>query len=138
MLDCIAGVTNNWMPVFLAVGVLVSLWMLWRVQRAVNGVDFKWLILGPDGKPMWSKMAAIAGFMVGSWVMVYVTIAGKVPEGLVLLFLCYFAICIGSPMAFAIINAWKGTPAIPPPTTATLSVPSGQSATVQAGPVSNQ
>jgi len=117
------------MHIALAMGVITTMWTLWRIQRATNGVDFKYVILGPDGRPMWSKMAAIAGFVVGSWVLIYVTIAGKVPDGLTLLFLCYFAICIGSPMAFAIINAWKGTPTIPPPTTVTMTVPAGQSAT---------
>jgi hypothetical protein len=90
-----------------------ALIFMWRIQRAVNDLDFADWFRGPNGRASWKEAQGMGGFVVGTWCMVYVTVTGKVPEGYVLLFLVYLAVCIGSPTAVSIIaRMWPaGVPA---------------------------
>jgi len=125
----------SFMEMALFASAIVLIWVLWRIQRSPKSIDFVDLMIGPDGKASWSKMTGIGGFMVGTWVMIFDTLNARVPEGQVLLFLCYMAICVGSPVAFAVINARSGgLGRMPPnqdvhvsaPQDATVNVSTGQ------------
>lgn len=132
LLDCIAGVTINPMGALLLIGTLFAIWVLWRLQRSVkrSDIDLGDLIVGPDGKASWSKIAGIGGFMLGSWIMVYLTLHDRMTEWM---FLIYYAICVGSPIAFAIIGQRSGnTPPAPLPQTLNVTMPPGS--TVNATP----
>ena len=128
MIECLTAIKINWMMIALVIGVLLMLWVMWRVERATNGVNFSDVIIGPDGKASWSKMAAIGGFFIGSWIMVYLTMSGKLTE---FFFLIYYAICIGSPVAFAIIG--RRGPPDPPQQTVTATGPATSTVTIQPG-----
>jgi len=84
--------------------VIAAIWLLWKVQKVAKEVELKDLILGPDRKASWSKIAAIIGFVIGSWVIIYLTLHGNLTE---MYFLSYFAVCVGSPVAFAIVDRGK-------------------------------
>lgn len=89
---------------------LLILRILWKVQRTVARVDFADWLVGPDGKASWSKASAIGGWIVGTFCMVYVTMAGKVPDNYIELFLVYFLIVVGNPAAIDLIRRWKPLP----------------------------
>lgn len=92
------------MEVILFSIVGITIWLLYKAQKIFQEVELIDLILGADGKASWSKIAAIQGFVIGSWVIIYLTIHDKLTE---MYFLFYFAICVGSPVAFAIVNRGK-------------------------------
>jgi ABC-type Mn2+/Zn2+ transport system permease subunit len=92
------------MSIFIFVALAFTLWLLWKAQRIAREVQLTDLILGPDRKASWSKMAAIIGFVIGSWVIIYLTLHDKLTE---MYFLSYFAVCVGSPVAFAMVNRGK-------------------------------
>jgi hypothetical protein len=125
---CITGL--DWMSVSLALFVLWAIYILWRVQRTTNHVDFRDWWVGKDGKAEWSKAAAILGFAIVSWVVVYVTVHEKVPDGLAWILLIYLAACVGSPVAFAIINLRQGNPMPQPPQPQVTTVTNTAGATV--------
>lgn len=128
------------MLVALIVTTAVVLRILWRVQRTLNDIDFADWLRGPDGKASWKQASGIAGFMVGSWCMIYTTLTGHVPEGYVLLFLVYFAICIGNPLAVSLFNAMRGgaLPVVQPNQQVRVDAPADASVTVQSGPQGGQ
>jgi hypothetical protein len=99
VIECLA---INPMATFLVIGLVLTLWILWRVQRSTKNIDFVDWWIGPDGKASWSKAAAMGGFCIGSWIVIYLTLHDKMTE---MFFLFYFAICVGSPVAFAIVNS---------------------------------
>ena len=110
--------------------------IMWKVQRALNGIDFTDWLRGADGKASWKQASGIAGFIVGSWCMIYVTLTGHVPEGYVLLFLVYFAICIGSPVALQAFAMLRGVPSMPqqPNQQIKVDAPADATVNVQTGP----
>lgn len=89
------------MEVLLFIVLVVTFWLLWKAQKFAKEVELVDLILGEDRKASWSKMAAIIGFVIGSWVIIYLTVHDKLTE---MYFLSYFAVCVGSPVAFAMVN----------------------------------
>lgn len=93
---------------------LLILRILWKVQRTVAKVDFADWLVGPDGKASWSKASAIGGWIVGTFCMVYVTMAGKVPDNYIELFLVYFLIVVGNPAAMDVIRRWRPLPSDTP------------------------
>lgn len=121
----------SFMEAALILSAIVVLWILWRVQRSPKSIDFVDLMIGPDGKASWSKMTGIGGYAVGTWIIIYLTIHNLMTEWY---FVIYYAICVGSPVAFAIINSRN--PAIAPPTSVNVTLPAGQTASVQTGPPS--
>ena len=100
-LDTLGKLFLSPMEVLLFLIFLTSIWLIWKAQKVASEVKLQDLILGPDNKASWSKIAAIIGFVIGSWVVVYLTLHDKLTE---MYFLFYFAICVGSPVAFAIVN----------------------------------
>jgi hypothetical protein len=84
----------------IAAMALSSLWALWHLIR--RGVDPTDLIVGDDGKASWSKIAAIGAWLVISWVVVVMAVAGKLSDAVLL---GYAAIYSGTPIAFQIVNA---------------------------------
>ncbi len=78
-----------------------SLWCLWRVYRSPNSLDPVDLVVGEDGKASWSKLAAIGCFLVVSWAVVVVAIAGRLSDGVLL---GYAAVYSGTPVAFQLVN----------------------------------
>ena len=122
------------MALSLVIGAIVILRILFRVQRETNELDFSDWLRGADGKASWSKAAAVGGFMVGSWCLITITIAGKVPEGYWLLYLSYFAIVIGNPAAIEFLKQRDPRAPLLPPTTTTVTADSGQQVNVQVGP----
>lgn len=84
------------MPAFLV--------FMYRVQRDVKDLNFSDWFRGSNGKASWKEAQGIGGFVVGTWCMVYVTLAGKIPDGYALVFLIYLGVCGGIPTAVAIIN----------------------------------
>jgi len=121
------------MALSLLMGVVFILWILFRVQRETSDLDFSDWLRGTDRKASWSKAAAIGGFVVGSWCLIMITLAGKVPDGYWLLFLTYFAIVIGNPAAIELVKQRDPRPPPVPPTTATVTAESGQAVNVQIG-----
>jgi hypothetical protein len=117
----------------LLLGGLLILYILFRVQRETNQLDFSDWLRGTDGKASWSKAAAIGGFMVGSWCLITITLAGKVPDGYWLLFLTYFAIVIGNPAAIELVKQRDPRSPQPVPTTATVTADPGSQVNVQFG-----
>jgi hypothetical protein len=111
LLHCLDGIHIEWMHVILLTAFVLVIWVLWKVQRGFNSVDLRDLILGEDGKASWSKMSAMGGWCVGTWIVVYLTMHDKMTLPF---YLVYFCVVIGSPMAFAIINLWKGQPPAAP------------------------
>jgi|SRR6185369_1020531 len=134
--QCLDGLhpMTIFMAISLVVGVVLILPILWRVQRAKNQLDLADWLRGADGKASWSKAAAIGGFMIGSWCLIMITLAGKVPEGYMLLFLVYFAIVIGNPAAIELVKQRDSRPPVAPPTTVSVTTPPGQTTNVQTGP----
>lgn len=66
----------------LAVGGLLILLLLYRTNRkGGNGLELADLVKGDDGK--WSKvwMLTWGAFAMTTWLMVFLTIGGKVTEG---------------------------------------------------------
>lgn len=88
----------------LVLTMAMAIWLMWRIQHDTSDLTFADWFRGSDGRASWKQAAGIAGFVVGSWCLVYITIIGKVPDGYVLLFLVYFAICIGSPVALQVVS----------------------------------
>lgn len=115
----------------LSLGAIFFLWVLWRLQRSDKKIDFMDLLIGLDGKASWSKMCAIAGFFVGTWVVVVKTLAGTFTSED---FLIYFAVCIGSPVAFGVISMRAGQGVQPLPSTTTVVTPSATVTTSSAQP----
>lgn len=107
IIDCLYGRFDP-MTGLLLIAVLWFLWICWKVQRSprYKNVDFVDLILGADGKVSWSKMAGIGGYFIGTWIVVHEELSGKLSDAM---FLSYFAVCIGSPVAFGIINRSQPT-----------------------------
>lgn len=132
IVDCLSGRVDP-LSALLFIGAFWMLWILWRIQRSpkYHQVDLVDLIIGPDGKASWSKMAGIGGYMIGSWIVVYQTLHDKLSD---FLFLSYFAVCIGSPVAFAVIGK-RNTVDPLPLTVSTVTEPSGTTTTTTA-PVS--
>jgi len=104
IIDCLYGRFDP-LSFVLFFGTLMLLYILWRVQKSVNQVDFVDLVLGADGKASWSKMTGIGGFFIGTWIVTYETLHDKLSD---FMFLSYFAVCVGSPVAFGIINRGQG------------------------------
>lgn len=88
--------------------------ILWKVQRTVAKVDFADWLVGPDGKASWSKASAIGGWLVGTFALVYITMAGKVPDGYPTFYLIYFVVVIGNPAAMDLIRRWRPLPSDQP------------------------
>lgn len=132
---------TNWQIDLMIVALVLmlpgALIFMWRIQRAVNDLDFSDWFRGPNGKASWKEVQGMGGFIVGTWCMVYTTISAKVPDGYVLLLLVYLAVCIGSPTAVSIIaRMWPSGAASPPPVmVSTVTEPSGTTTTTTA-PVS--
>src|ERR1700742_3212483 len=93
------------LDVILFLIVALAIWLLWKAQKLFREVELVDLILGEDRKASWSKIAAIQGFVIGSWAFIYLTLHDKLTE---MYFLIYFAVCVGSPIAFGIINVIRG------------------------------
>jgi ABC-type phosphate transport system permease subunit len=112
---------------------------MYRVQRDVKDLNFADWFRGPNGKASWKEAQGIGGFVVGTWCMIYVTLAGKVPDGYALLFLIYLAVCAGIPTAVAIINRMYpggGQPAPLPNQQIKVDAPADASVNVTTGPQS--
>ena len=93
---------------------LLLMRVLWNVQRTVAKVDFADWLIGPDGRASWVKASAIGGWIVGTFCMVYVTMAQKVPDNYIELFLVYFLIVVGNPTAMDLVRRWKPLPSDAP------------------------
>jgi hypothetical protein len=131
---------TNWQADLMIVALLVTvpgfIVVMWRIQHAVNDLDFADWFRGANGKASWKEAQGIGGFMVGTWCVIYITLVGKVPEGYALVFLIYLAVCIGSPTAIQIINRlFPGNgPAIQPPNQQIkIDAPAGADVKVQTG-----
>ncbi len=130
----------DWRTDLLIVAMFVSFifWirLLWKVQRGLNGIDFTDWLRGPDGKASWKQASGIAGFMVGTFCIIYTTLVGRVPEGYVLLFLVYFAICIGNPLAASMVSMVRGVTQRddPPNKQIKVDAPADATVNVQTGP----
>lgn len=109
---------KDWLLDVLVIGALILFTLviriLWRVQREVAKVDFADWLIGPDGKASWSKAQAIGGWMVGTFCMIYITIAQKIPDGYATFFLIYFIVVIGNPAAMDVIRRWRPLPSDTP------------------------
>ena len=109
---------KDWALGGLTLGALVLFLMLmrvlWNVQRTVAKVDFADWLVGPDGKASWVKASAIGGWIVGTFCIVYVTMAQKVPDNYIELFLVYFLIVVGNPTAMDLVRRWKPLPSDQP------------------------
>ena len=110
---------------------------MWRIQHAFTGIDFADWFRGANGKASWKEAQGIGGFMVGTWCIVYITLAGKVPDGYALVLLIYLAVCIGSPTAIQIINRLfpgSGPPVQLPNQQIKIDAPAGADVKVQTAP----
>lgn len=119
--ECVRDFGLDTRSVVLSLGALLAGWIMWRLQKSSKQIDFMDLLVTADGKASWSKMTAIFGFLVGTWVVVIKTLAGTLTDEM---FLIYYAICIGSPVAFGIISMRAGQGVQPLPSTTTVVTPS--------------
>jgi hypothetical protein len=99
-LQCITGLHVNFMMLAFVCGLIVTLWVLWRVQRSPKNIDFVDLLLDTDGKASWTKITAIGAFAVASWAFVALVQQGKMTEWL---FGLYIAVYSGVPVAYKFI-----------------------------------
>jgi ABC-type Mn2+/Zn2+ transport system permease subunit len=98
--SCFDGVQADLMTIALVIGLLLTLWILWRVQRAANRVDLVDIIVGDDGKASWTKLTAVGAFLISSWGFVALIQRDKMTETL---FGLYIAVYSGAPVAYRFI-----------------------------------
>jgi hypothetical protein len=134
---CFAGITIQWMHIFLAAAVTGTIWILWRLQRAANGIKLEKLILEEDGSPSWSKMAGIGAWFVATYVVIHSELQGRVVEGMVILLILYAAVyTLNRTAVWVLSRIYPGGPTPTPPPVQqdiTVSAPSNASVTVQTG-----
>lgn len=109
--QCLTGLHINFMMIVFVIALIVTLWVLYRVQRSDKNIDFVDLLLDTDGKASWTKITAIGAFAIASWAFVAIVQQGKMTEWL---FGLYIAVYSGVPVAYRFIASRQ--PADPPPT----------------------
>ena len=133
LFECLTGIHVDWMGLLFGLSVVWAIYVLYRVQRGTAKVDFTDWWVGNDGKASWLKAAGIFAFGVNAFILIYVTIIGKIPDGLIMLVLIFAAIYTGSPVALAIVDRWLGRSPqplpLPPLTVSTVTEPSGTTTT---------
>lgn len=132
--ECVRDFGLDTRSIVLSVGALLAAWILWRLQKSSKQIDFMDLLVTGDGKASWSKMTAIFGFLVGTWVVVVKTLAGTLTDEM---FLIYYAICIGSPVAFGIISMRAGQGVQQLPSTTTVVTPNTTTVTTSPPPATS-
>ena len=73
-------VTGEWLQALLCIGGLIILWMLWRIQVGKNRIDFRDILLGPDGKASGSKIMQLGAFAVSTWGFIFIIIHNALTE----------------------------------------------------------
>lgn len=135
LMSCFGDIKQDLLFAILLAGVVFIISVLYKVNKAANEAHLVDIILGEDRKASWSKMAAIGGFMIVGFILIWCTVVQHVPEGMPWMILIFLAACVGSPIAFAIINFLRGGPAIPatpPNQEIQASVPAGSSVQINA------
>ncbi len=70
------------MAVLLCITILVVIWGLLRRSKLIESrLDLDDLLLGDDGKLSKAASVLLGSFCLTSWIMVYLTLTGKMTEG---------------------------------------------------------
>ena len=75
-MNCLPDFSVGFGGVMLAFGVVVALWVLWKIQRSPKPVDFVDLLLDESGRASWTRMCAIGVFLFSTWVIAHRELSG--------------------------------------------------------------
>lgn len=97
--------------------LLLMFWIMWRAQKADNGLDFAEMLKDDSGKASSSRLAAFVALAISSWAVMYILVTRK-GEIDTWLLVAYVAIWSGAKVAEKALEAYvpgaRGLPPAPP------------------------
>ena len=96
-MNCLPDFSVGFGGVMLAFGVVIALWVLWKIQRSPKPVDFVDLLLDESGRASWTRMCAIGVFLFSTWVIAHRELSGTLDATF---FGCYITAFVGGAVAY--------------------------------------
>lgn len=114
----------NFAGAALAAGLALALWVLLRLKN--RGVDLVDVILDEGGKASWTRICAVGGFLISTWVIAHQELTERLTDAM-------FGLYLGTFVGGAVLYQFR------PKTMdvgqdVRVQAPAGASVSVQAGP----
>ena len=112
--------------VLLGFGILVALWVLWKIQRSPKPVDLVDLILDESGRASWTRICAIGAFLFSTWAMAHLELTGRMDS-------TYFGLYLGTFVGGAVAYQYRPCGNVEIFGEIRVQAPAGQAVGVQVG-----